>query len=48
MDILRVLVSSEVTRGIILVEETPHDGFWEGLGGSRGVWGVKRGSDLPL
>ena len=48
LDILKVLVSYEVTRVIILVVGTVHDGFWVGLGGSRGVWGVQRGSTLSL
>ena len=38
LDILGVLVSYEVTRGIILVVGTVKNGLWGGLGGSRGVW----------
>ena len=47
LGIHKVLVSYEITRGIILVVGTVHDGFWVGLGGSGGVWGVQKGSTLP-
>ena len=48
---LGVLVSYEVTRGIILVVGTVNDGFWEVLGfkgGLEGSGGLQGVSALPL
>ena len=45
LGILRVLVSYEVTRGVILAVWRFTDGFW---GGSRRFWGGLGGSVLPL
>ena len=44
LGVLRVLVSYEVTRGVILVVERVTDGFW---GGSRGSWGGLGGLFYP-
>ena len=46
--IFRILMSYEVTRGVVLVVGRVTDKFWGVQGGFGWVWGGLGGSVLPL